>query len=72
MSNMRPASILLMAVFLGCTNSALCKTYKCKDADGNTVFSDTACNTVVREAVATHSGNSGIGPDKDAVQNCLT
>jgi len=38
-----------MAVFLGCTNPALCKTYKCKDADGNTVFFDTACNTVARE-----------------------
>ncbi len=69
---MRPASILLIAVFLGYTNPALCKTYKCKDADGNTVFSDTACNTVAREVVVTHPGNSSIAPDKDALQNCLT
>ena len=69
---MRPASILLIAVFLGYTSSAFCKTYKCKDADGNTVFSDTACNTVAREVVVTHTGNSSIDSDKNAIQNCLT
>ena len=68
---MRPSSILLIAVFLGYTGSALCKAYKCKDADGNTVFSDTACSTVAREEVVTHPGDSNIDPDKDAVRNCL-
>lgn len=68
---MRPAIILFIAVILGYTTPAFCKTYKCKDADGNTVFSDTACNTVAREVVVTHPGNPNIEPDKDAVQNCL-
>ena len=69
---MRPAFILSIAVFLAYKTPALCKTYKCKDADGNTIFFDTACYTVAREVVVAHPGNSGIGPDKDAVQNCLT
>ena len=63
------------AAFLALTclyaGPALCKTYKCKDAEGNTVFSDTACNAVVREELKMHADKTGDTLDQDAIKNCL-
>lgn len=46
-------------------------SYKCKDADGHTVFSDTACNDVSREELKLHADQANATLDQDAIRNCL-
>ncbi len=62
------ALALLCCLYAG---PALCKTYKCKDAEGLTVFSDTDCNAVAREELQLHEGPANDTLDKDAIKNCL-
>ncbi len=51
--------------------STFCKTYKCKDAEGQTVFSDTDCNAVAREELQLHEDQTNDTLDQDAIKNCL-
>jgi hypothetical protein len=48
-----------------------CKTYKCKDAEGITLFSDTACNAVPREELNPHADKATATLDQDAIKSCL-
>ena len=69
-SLMKTAVALLVLINLYAA-PAFCKTYKCKDAEGNTVFSDTACNAVVREELKLHVEKENATLDQDAIKNCL-
>ncbi len=65
-------TILLTCIILLIASNSEAKSYKCKDSDGNTVFSDTACSTVERTAVKDYSGPSGAAIEKKSVDACLS
>jgi len=64
--------IIIASISLLLTSHAFGKTYKCKDAEGNTVFSDSACGTVEREVVKDRSGPSDATIEKRAINGCLS
>jgi len=65
-------SIIAMCTLLLLTSNAFGKTYKCKDAEGNIVFSDSACGTVEREEIKDRSGPSSATLEKRAIKGCLS
>jgi len=65
-------AIIIAAILTLVTSHAFSKTYKCKDEDGNTVFSDSACGTLEREVVKDRSGPSDATLEQRAVKGCLS
>ncbi len=66
---MKRAIILLSLLSL--PTIAVSKTYMCKDDEGNTMFSDSACGTIEREEVKDMSGPSAAALEERAIQGCL-
>ncbi len=64
--------ILIAGMLLLLASHAVGKTYKCKDEEGNTVFSDSACSAVAREEVKDRSGPSDATIEKRAIKGCLS
>lgn len=71
MGNIVKTTAALLALCCLYAGPSFCKTYKCKDADGHTVFSDTACNAVAREELKSHVDQASATLDQDAIRNCL-
>ncbi len=67
---MNKPTVILGALLL-LSSHAMGKTYKCKDEAGNTVFSDSACNTLAREVVKERAGPSDAALEKRAIDSCL-
>lgn len=65
-------TILIASVLLLFTSHAFGKMYKCKDEEGNTVFSDSTCGAVEREEIKDRSGPSDVTIEKRAVKGCLS
>lgn len=69
-STLKTAAALLALCYLY-AGPAFSKTYQCQDADGNTEFSDTACNAVARKELNLHADKTTATLDQDAIKNCL-
>ncbi len=67
---MKKAAIALCILSL-LPSIALSKTFMCKDDEGNTMFSDSACGTVEREEVKSMSGPSAVALEERAIKGCL-
>ncbi len=65
-------TILIASVLLLYTSHTFGKMYKCKDEEGNTVFSDSACGTVAREEIKDRGGPSDTTIEKRAIAGCLS
>ncbi len=66
------ATVALLCVACLSAGSAVGKTYKCKNAEGNTEFSDTACDAVARQELKEHVDHANARLDQDAIKNCLS
>lgn len=71
MGSMVKTTVALLTLCCLYADPAFCKTYKCKDAEGNTIFSDTVCNAVAREELNLHADKASATLDEDAIKNCL-
>jgi hypothetical protein len=67
---MNKATIVLCTLVLF-SSVAQGKTFMCKDDEGNTMFSDSACGTVERKEIKDMSGPSAATLEKRAVDGCL-
>ena len=65
-------TILVASVLLLFSSHAFGKMYKCKDEEGNTLFSDSACGVVAREEIKDRSGPSDATLEKRAIKGCLS
>ncbi|GEM_PF-4900249 len=64
--------IIMASILLLFASHAVGKIYQCKDEEGNTVFSDSACSAVAREEVKDRSGPSDATIEKRAIKGCLS
>lgn len=64
---------LLAAVLLLFAIGAHATVYKCKDANGKTIFSDIPCGGVEQETISTGRSNAPASPDESQiVQACFS